>query len=102
MSTRRMRCSAIARAVAKLMAVVVLPTPPFWLATAKIRLIWLNAPACRLFHVERLGSLTQSDCSTWNVQLDQLRIPNQIDRVTADQITRGEQRKYAALLGERR
>ena len=30
-----------ARDVAKLMAVVVLPTPPFWLATATIRLLAL-------------------------------------------------------------
>jgi hypothetical protein len=33
-STRRTRLPAAARAVARLIAVVVLPTPPFWLATA--------------------------------------------------------------------
>src|SRR5438046_2312504 len=33
------RSSAAAREAAKLMAVVVLPTPPFWLATAIIRAI---------------------------------------------------------------
>src|SRR5579862_614104 len=37
MSTRRMRLSAAASAVARLTAVVVLPTPPFWFAIAKIR-----------------------------------------------------------------
>src|SRR5260370_31800431 len=31
------RCSAAASAVARLTAVVVLPTPPFWLATAMMR-----------------------------------------------------------------
>src|SRR5690349_10813162 len=39
-STRRTRRSASAREAARLMVVVVLPTPPFWLATARIRLIW--------------------------------------------------------------
>src|SRR5436190_9820163 len=39
MSTASTRCSAIASAVARLIAVVVLPTPPFWLATAKTRAI---------------------------------------------------------------
>ena len=33
-STRRTRRSAMAREDARLMAVVVFPTPPFWLATA--------------------------------------------------------------------
>src|ERR1700730_5157272 len=33
----RMRWPAAANAVAKLIAVVVLPTPPFWLATATMR-----------------------------------------------------------------
>src|SRR5882672_9551518 len=33
----RMRCPAAASAVARLTAVVVLPTPPFWLATAMMR-----------------------------------------------------------------
>src|SRR4029077_4322003 len=36
-SITRMRRPAAASAVAKLIAVVVLPTPPFWLATAIIR-----------------------------------------------------------------
>src|SRR5437773_8316887 len=36
-SMTRMRWPAAASAVAKLIAVVVLPTPPFWLATATMR-----------------------------------------------------------------
>src|SRR6516162_3318874 len=36
-SITRTRCPAAANAVARLIAVVVLPTPPFWLATATIR-----------------------------------------------------------------
>src|SRR3954447_6026834 len=35
-STRRTRFFAAARAVARLIAVVVLPTPPFWLASARM------------------------------------------------------------------
>src|SRR5262249_13945096 len=38
-STTRTRRPASARDAATLMVVVVLPTPPFWLATARIRLI---------------------------------------------------------------
>src|SRR5512134_2415411 len=37
MSTRSTCLPARARPVARLMAVVVLPTPPFWLATARMR-----------------------------------------------------------------
>src|SRR5260221_3986513 len=36
-SITRTRCLVAARAVARLIAVVVLPTPPFWLATAMTR-----------------------------------------------------------------
>src|SRR5215212_7900456 len=36
-STRRVRCSAVARLAARLTAVVVFPTPPFWLAMAMTR-----------------------------------------------------------------
>src|SRR3954463_8580488 len=36
-SMTRMRCPAAASAVARLTAVVVLPTPPFWLAIAIMR-----------------------------------------------------------------
>src|SRR5271167_3771347 len=36
-SMTRTRCPTAANAVARLIAVVVLPTPPFWLATATIR-----------------------------------------------------------------
>src|SRR5687768_10297303 len=40
---RRTRCSAAAREAARLMAVVVLPTPPFWLASER---------TLPMFHVE--------------------------------------------------
>ena len=40
MSTRRVERSAIASAAARLTAVVVLPTPPFWFAMAMIRPMW--------------------------------------------------------------
>src|SRR6266852_1820820 len=60
-STRSVGWSAAARHAAKLTAVVVLPTPPFWLATAMMR---ANVPPageklakdldrCKMFHVER-------------------------------------------------
>src|SRR5262245_1517755 len=53
MSTARIRWSAIASAVAKLMAVVVLPTPPFWLAMDRTR---------------DIGCLTYRRlCFTWNI-----------------------------------
>src|SRR5580692_10593854 len=44
-STSRVLTSAAAREAAKLMAVVVLPTPPFWLATAITRPIKFTSDA---------------------------------------------------------
>src|SRR5229473_8330537 len=60
-STRSVGWSAAARQAAKLTAVVVLPTPPFWLATAmmraKVRLrsekLAKVLDRCKMFHVER-------------------------------------------------
>src|ERR1700681_3889620 len=59
-STRRVGCSEAARQAAKLTAVVVLPTPPFWFAQAMIlakcfptRNLANVVPSCKLFHVER-------------------------------------------------
>lgn len=52
-STINVRMSAAARDAARLIAVVVFPTPPFWFATAMIRAI------C---------------CSTWNETLEQPKI----------------------------
>src|SRR5262249_34651924 len=46
MSTTRTRWPNLARAAARLIVVVVLPTPPFWLATARTRLIWLIDQYC--------------------------------------------------------
>ncbi len=45
MSTSKMRFSATAKEAAKLTAVVVLPTPPFWFATAMTRPMSVVAPA---------------------------------------------------------
>src|ERR1035437_6782604 len=58
-STTRTRMSLAARAAARLMAVVVLPTPPFWLAIAKTLLKRSDYHAVSretksLFHVKQL------------------------------------------------
>src|SRR6516165_3869741 len=45
-SMTRTRCPAAASAVARLIAVVVLPTPPFWLATATIRARCMTGTLC--------------------------------------------------------
>src|SRR3954454_11873418 len=62
-STRRTRCSARARDAARLMVVVVLPTPPFWLVTARTRdmflLFALKVPGfdgVRAMRIRRAGS----------------------------------------------
>src|ERR1700730_16202515 len=59
-STSRVGCSEAAKQAAKLTAVVVLPTPPFWFAQAMIlakcfptRNLTNVVPSCKLFHVER-------------------------------------------------
>src|SRR6266849_5028113 len=90
-STRSVLTSATAREAARLMAVVVLPTPPFWLATAMTRPMILfsvccgseyaNACAksmpefwwksCRVFHVEhsaRLDSGVRRCCDVFHVK----------------------------------
>src|SRR5437667_8215213 len=61
-STRRVGCPAVARQAARFTAVVVLPTPPFWFATAMIRAKYSPASenlanagqGCKMFHVEHL------------------------------------------------
>src|SRR6266851_2107840 len=60
-STRSVGWSAAARHAARLTAVVVLPTPPFWLATAMMRAkvppagekLAKDLDRCKMFHVER-------------------------------------------------
>src|SRR5207302_2378980 len=60
-STRRVGCSAVARQAARFTAVVVLPTPPFWFATAMIRAKYSpesenlakSTQGCKMFHVEQ-------------------------------------------------
>ncbi len=60
-STRRVGCSAVARQAARFTAVVVLPTPPFWFATAMIRAKYSPesenlakaSQGCKMFHVEQ-------------------------------------------------
>src|SRR4029077_2358183 len=67
-SIRRVGCSAAARQAAKFTAVVVFPTPPFWLATAIIRAKQFLASQnlanrtsrCKLFHVEHQGIVENS------------------------------------------
>ena len=69
-STRRVGCSAVARQAAKFTAVVVLPTPPFWFATAIIRAknnlasenLAKVAPGCKLFHVEQGVADEKTSC----------------------------------------
>src|SRR5690349_21992634 len=46
------RCPVAAKAVARLIAVVVLPTPPFWFATA-IRIMRASAPGPAAAHPGR-------------------------------------------------
>src|SRR5579862_7039425 len=83
MSTRRTRRSAKANEAARLIAVVVLPTPPFWLATAMIlvmskggltsAVILLNDQyMCCLQLDDRVKRIEGRSafvnlCSTWNV-----------------------------------
>src|SRR5882724_10797785 len=60
-STRRVGWSAVARQAARFTAVVVLPTPPFWFATAMIRAKYSPesenlakaGQGCKMFHVEQ-------------------------------------------------
>src|ERR1700736_4703264 len=60
-STRRVGCSAAARQAARFTAVVVLPTPPFWFATAMIRAKYSPesenlakaSQGSKMFHVEQ-------------------------------------------------
>src|ERR1700724_138688 len=66
-STRRVGCSAVAKQAAKLTAVVVLPTPPFWFAQAMIlakcfptRNLTNVAASCKLFHVKRPQTIAVS------------------------------------------
>ena len=77
-STRRVECWLAARQAARFTAVVVLPTPPFWFATAIIRAksspernLAKAGQGCKMFHVEhRLAveiRLRCRDCSMWNI-----------------------------------
>src|SRR5579884_1663930 len=68
-STKRTFKSFEASDAAKLMAVVVLPTPPFWLATA---MILPNAQTLTRFAI----------CFTWNKRVDTLH--NAVSRETRD------------------
>ena len=62
-STNKVGCSAVARQAARFTAVVVLPTPPFWFATAIIRAkfppniekVTLAVFTRKVFHVEQLN-----------------------------------------------
>src|SRR6185437_2702760 len=72
-STSKVGTSAAASEAARLIAVVVLPTPPFWLVMAKMRMAVCRSLAeiRRMFHVEPpSGHSTSSGRSTWNTQDD--------------------------------
>src|SRR6185437_6054152 len=72
-STSKVGTSAAASEAARLIAVVVLPTPPFWLVMAKMRMAVCRSLAeiRRLFHVEHpCGGSASSGRSTWNTQDD--------------------------------
>src|SRR6266851_8407733 len=89
-STRSVGWSAAARHAARLTAVVVLPTPPFWLATAMMRAkvppagekLAKDLDRCKMFHVERRERIwilfdrlksqehpARLGCSTWNIAI---------------------------------
>src|SRR6266571_4366651 len=74
-SRRRVGLSAIARAAARLIAVVVFPTPPFWLAMAMTRPMEAEVSTGTrsrpqgMFHVEHFGGIVvRPRCSTWNTR----------------------------------
>src|SRR6266576_6654526 len=77
-SKRRVGCSAVARQAARFTAVVVLPTPPFWFATAMIRAKYspesenLAKPSqgCKMFHVEQrfIGGNQDSEGELFHVE----------------------------------
>src|SRR5690606_25197342 len=66
-STRRTFLPARARPAARLMAVVVFPTPPFWFAIAMIfAIVILNSEMLGLFY--GIGSRKCSGCGTFHIQ----------------------------------
>src|SRR5690242_20808720 len=69
---RRTRKSLAAKDAARLMAVVVLPTPPFWFAIA------ITLP---MFHVER----ENSSCFTWNHKRTIYGLPKVTERALPTQ-----------------
>src|SRR5260370_30998590 len=89
-STSSVFTSAAAKDAARLMAVVVLPTPPFWLATAMTRPILIvgrfqshpqhNAiRISKAMHIQVSGSLFCAKCvwgSTWNTRWARMRVEN--------------------------
>jgi hypothetical protein len=83
MSTTNVRLPARANASAKLITVVVLPTPPFWLATESVR---ANAsipvqPAvtvevARKYQIHGAAQMSKSPGSTWN-RIGNWRVPRE-------------------------
>src|SRR5580698_7759781 len=70
-STNKVFTSAAAREAARLMAVVVFPTPPFWLATAMTRpmIVFYVLRARILEHAAESNArlwCNSDQCSTWN------------------------------------
>src|SRR3984957_222756 len=66
-STSSVFTSAAAKEAAKLMAVVVLPTPPFWLATAITRPINHFQRGCVPRGTLKFHEQILNGCSTWNI-----------------------------------
>src|SRR5580658_5613572 len=62
-STSSVLTSAAASEAARLMAVVVLPTPPFWLATAMMRPMILFSWCLRVRICERIGEINADCCA---------------------------------------
>ena len=96
-------CSAVARQAAKFTAVVVFPTPPFWLATAIIRAKQFLASenlanttgCCKLFHVKHFRSAEIQSRSPKLFHVEQFphRSPG-----TTDCVPRGTNRSVSAAV----
>src|SRR5208283_4843879 len=66
-STSSVLTSAAASEAARLMAVVVLPTPPFWLATAMTRPMVLFSVCCASGYAKAVGKSMPDFCATCRV-----------------------------------
>src|ERR1700738_2495066 len=85
-STSSVLTSAAASEAARLMAVVVLPTPPFWLATAMTRPMILFVLVLRAGYANGFAKsmpdsgATANECFTWNTP--RARFPGEMRRLS--------------------